>query len=153
MHLGLLAAAGLAASLHLVPHPQSVDLLSCPGQVSAIPRTVPVGFDAGARAEVDERWGALRIGRLRTASGLDPAITVRHDGSLPAQAYRLTVRGGRASIESADEAGAFYAAMTLAQLPVHSSEGWSIPCVRIEDRPALRWRILSDDVSRGPLPT
>jgi hypothetical protein len=112
-----------------------------------------VGFDAGARAEVDERWGALRIGRLRTASGLDPAITVRHDGSLPAQAYRLTVRGGRASIESADEAGAFYAAMTLAQLPVHTGESWSIPCVRIEDRPALLWRILSDDVSRGPLPT
>jgi len=118
MHLGLLAAAGLAASLHLVPQPQSVDLLSCPGQPSAIPRTVPTGFDAGARAELDERWDALRIGRLRTASRRDAAIIVRHDGSLPAQAYRLTVRGGRASIESSDEAGAFYAAMTLAQLPV-----------------------------------
>ncbi|MGA7200511.1 MAG: hypothetical protein WBX26_01670, partial [Candidatus Cybelea sp.] len=69
MHLGLLSAAGFAASLHLVPHPQSVDLLACPGQASAIPLTVPRGFDAGARAELDERWGALRIGRLRTASG------------------------------------------------------------------------------------
>jgi hypothetical protein len=114
---------------------------------------VPTGFDAGARTELDERWGALRIGRLRTASGRDAAITVRRDGSLPAQAYRLTVRDGRASIESSDEAGAFYAAMTLAQLPVHSGGTWSVPCVRIEDRPALEWRILSDDVSRGPLPT
>jgi hexosaminidase len=153
MHLGLLSAVGLAASLHLVPHPQNVELLSCPGQVSAIPRTVPVGFDAGARAELDERWGALRIGRLRTAAGRDAAITVRNDRSLPAQAYRLTVRDGRASIESSDEAGAFYAAMTLAQLPVLSGGGWGVPCVRIEDRPALQWRILSDDVSRGPLPT
>jgi len=153
MHLGLLSAAGLAASLHLVPHPQSVDVLSCPGQASAVPRTVTAGFDEGARAELDERWGALRIGRLRTASGRDAAITVRHDGSLAAQAYRLTVREGRASIDSSDGAGAFYAAMTLAQLPVRSGGSWSVPCVRIADRPALQWRILSDDVSRGPLPT
>jgi hypothetical protein len=153
MHLGLLSAAGLAASLHLVPHPQSVDLLSCRGQASAVPLTVLQGFDAGARAELDERWAALRIGRLRTALGGGAEITVRHDGSLPAQAYRLTVRDGRASIESSDAAGAFYAAMTLAQLPVRSEGNWSVPCVRIEDRPALQWRILSDDVSRGPLPT
>ncbi len=153
MHLGLLSAAGLAASLHLVPHPQSVDVLSCPGQASAVPLTVLPGFDAGARAELDERWGALRIGRLRTVSGRDAGITVRHDGSLPAQAYRLLVRDGRASIESSDADGAFYAAMTLAQLPVRSQGSWSVPCVRIEDRPALQWRILSDDVSRGPLPT
>jgi hexosaminidase len=153
MHLGLLSAAGLAASLHLVPHPQSVDVLSCPGQASAVPMTVRRGFDAAARAELDERWAALQIGRLRTVSGRDAAITVRHDGSLPAQAYRLTVRKGRASIESSDEAGAFYAAITLAQLPVRSGGIWSVPCVRIVDRPALQWRILSDDVSRGPLPT
>jgi hexosaminidase len=153
MHLGLLSAVGLAASLHLVPHPQSVDLLSCPGRASAIPLTVPEGFDAGARAELDERWGGLRIGSLHTASGRNAAITVRRDRSLPAQAYRLTVRAGRASIESSDAAGAFYAAVTLSQLPVHSQGSWSIPCVRIVDRPALQWRILSDDVSRGPLPT
>src|ERR1700734_1665123 len=43
--------------------------------------------------------------------------------------------------------------MTLAQLPLRSEGNWVVPCVRIEDRPALQWRILSDDVSRGPLPT
>src|ERR1700734_4252513 len=42
--------------------------------------------------------------------------------------------------------------MTLAQLPLRSEGNWVVPCVRIEDRPALQWRILSDDVSRGPLP-
>ena len=78
---------------------------------------------------------------------------MRRDQSLQPQAYRLTVRDGRALIESSDAAGAFYAAMTLAQLPVRANESWAMPCVRIEDRPALSWRILSDDVSRGPLPT
>src|SRR5579885_2458601 len=43
--------------------------------------------------------------------------------------------------------------MTLAQLPERTAGGWMVPCARIEDRPALRWRIASDDVSRGPLPT
>jgi hypothetical protein len=43
--------------------------------------------------------------------------------------------------------------MTLAQLPVRAGDAWRVPCVRISDRPALEWRILSDDVSRGPLPT
>lgn len=61
--------------------------------------------------------------------------------------------GGRATIESADAAGAFYASTTLAQLPLRRNGAWTMPCVRIEDRPALPWRVLSDDVSRGPLPT
>jgi hypothetical protein len=78
---------------------------------------------------------------------------MRRDAALPPQGYRLSVAAGRASITSADDAGAFYAAMTLSQLPLRANGAWTMPCVRIEDRPALRWRVLSDDVSRGPLPT
>jgi hexosaminidase len=141
-----------ATALHLVPAPTRVEELACPAN-AAVPRTVSPGFDSGARMEVDERWGALGIGRLRTVSGGEATISVRRDGSLAPQAYRLTVRAGEAVIESADAAGAFYAAMTLAQLPTRSGGRWTMPCVRIEDRPALRWRVLSDDVSRGPLPT
>ena len=120
---------------------------------AAVPRTVAAAFDPGARSELDERWHALGIGLLRTVPRGDAAIAVRHDGLLGPQAYRLTVDSKHVSIESADSAGAFYAAMTLAQLPVRANGIWSVPCVRIEDRPALRWRVLSDDVSRGPLPT
>ncbi|HEY2473535.1 MAG TPA: glycoside hydrolase family 20 zincin-like fold domain-containing protein [Candidatus Cybelea sp.] len=153
MHPGLLFAAALATSLHLLPHPQSVEGLACSARVSGIPQTVAPSFDEGARTEIDERWSALGIGRLRTGSGSGAAILVRSDSTLSPQAYRLTVRDGRATIESADAAGAFYGAMTLAQLPVRANGAWTIPCVRITDKPALPWRILSDDVSRGPLPT
>ncbi len=118
-----------------------------------MPHTVTADFDPGARAELDERWRALGIGSLRSAAPGLAAITVRRDRSLPPEAYRLTVEAGRARIESADAAGAFYAAMTLAQLPVRARAGWTMPCLHIEDRPVLPWRILSDDVSRGPLPT
>ncbi len=43
--------------------------------------------------------------------------------------------------------------MTLAQLARRVPGGFTLPCVQIDDAPALRWRIVSDDVSRGPLPT
>ncbi len=136
--------------LHLLPRPAGVELLPC--RVSAaVLRTVAPEFDGGARDELDERWTALGLSRLQTSGA--PAIVVRRDAGLGAQAYRLTVRYGRALIESSDADGAFYAAMTLAQLPVRDGNRWTIPCVRVEDRPALRWRVLSDDVSRGPLPT
>ena len=136
--------------LHLVPRPASVELLPCRVSTPAL-RSVAPQFDAGARDELDERWTALGLPRLRTSTA--PSIAVRRDPGLGAQAYRLTVRDGRAIIESGDSDGAFYGAMTLAQLPVRDRGRWTLPCVRIEDRPALRWRVLSDDVSRGPLPT
>jgi hexosaminidase len=142
-----------AALLHLLPRPNQIENLSCPPSGSAVPRTVSASFDDAARAEIDERWGALGIGRLRTSGSRDASISVERDAALAPQAYRLTVQSARARIQSADAAGAFYAAMTLAQLPVRTRGAWTIPCVRIEDRPAAQWRILSDDVSRGPLPT
>ena len=108
-------------------------------------------FDAGALDEIDERWRALGIPSLvKSASATD--IQVVH-ANLPPQAYHLQTRAdGTVTITAGDAAGAFYGAMTLAQLPQPSGRGWSLPCVRISDAPALRWRVLSDDVSRGPLP-
>ena len=77
---------------------------------------------------------------------------MRHDASLPPQAYRLTV-AATSDDRKLDAEGTFYAAMTLAQLPYRAGGAWRLPCVAISDRPALQWRVLSDDVSRGPLPT
>jgi hexosaminidase len=151
--LALLSVAAAIASLHLIPQPAQIAPLSCFTAQSTVPRTVSPRFDPAARAQIDERWTGLGIGALRTSTRGRAAITVRSNTSLAPQAYRLTVRNGRADIESSDAAGAFYAAMTLAQLPTVAHGVWRMPCVHIDDHPALRWRILSDDVSRGPLPT
>ncbi len=100
---------------------------------------------------MNERWSALHIGSLRVAAA--PTIVVRRDAALRDQAYRLIVNSHGATIQASSAAGAFYGAMTLAQLPLRAGGRWRMPCVQIDDAPALRWRILSDDVSRGPLPT
>jgi hypothetical protein len=99
-----------------------------------------------------ERWHALGIAapQTRTAAQL---VTLARDAALGAQAYRLAVDPRGVRIVASDADGEFYAWTTLAQLATKSGADWSLPCVAIDDAPAMRWRILSDDVSRGPLPT
>jgi hexosaminidase len=135
-------------ALHLIPRPVSLVRASCS---VATPRVVAADIDPAALDELQRRWTALGIARPR--AGAHPALRFERDADLASQAYRLAVTANGTTVWSRDRDGAFYAVMTLAQLPVRSGSQWVLPCVRIADRPALRWRILSDDVSRGPLPT
>jgi hexosaminidase len=137
-----------AAVLHVLPQPSHVVRRSCSVPVIG---TVPRDIDPGALDELRERWSALGVATVRLAS--NPQVRFAHDPHLGAQAYRLDVGRRGVLVTSGDGDGAFYGVMTLAQLPERTARGWRLPCVRIDDRPALRWRILSDDVSRGPLPT
>jgi hexosaminidase len=147
----MMLAAAMAAALHLLPRPQSVAAIPCGRAFSfARPLQVDANFDGAALEEIDERWRALHLPLLRRSSTPDVRIVL---AALPAQSYRLTVKaGGNTLIEAGDGDGAFYAAMTLAQLPRRVGSHFELPCARIADTPALRWRVLSDDVSRGPLP-
>ena len=141
-----------AAALHLLPQPRSIERSRCPATFTfARALTVSKNADPGSVELVDERWRALGIPTLKTAAS--PDILVAHDPSLGPQAYRLTVNGMTIRIAASSAEGAFDAMMTLAQLPQRNGSRWMLPCVAISDAPALRWRILSDDVSRGPLPT
>lgn len=138
----------LAFALHVLPRPVTFEQDACS---IAPPVTAPAAIDPGAFDIWQRRWRALRIGNV--ARGARSRIRFVHDGAIAAQGYRLTVARSGVTIASADSDGAFYAVMTLAQLPVRAGARWVLPCVHIADAPALRWRILSDDVSRGPLPT
>ena len=112
---------------------------------------VSTDIDAGALDILRERWSALGVAHVATTTRA--SVQFLRAASMPPQAYRLTVTRSGVQIWSSDPDGAFYAVMTLAQLPVRDGARWTLPCVRIIDWPALRWRVLSDDVSRGPLPT
>ncbi len=147
----MLDAVLAMVALHVLPRPATIVPLPCPIAGAPFPRVGLQRVDAGGIELIRERWRALGI----DARGTDRSATirVRHDPSQSAQSYELTVNDRGATIASGDDAGTFYALTTLAQLPVRRNERWYMPCVRIADRPALRWRVLSDDVSRGPLPT
>lgn len=142
--------AALALTLHLLPRPQNVSLQNCAFPMKRALRVART-FDPGALAELDERWRALGMPALAKTAGITDVRVQR--ANMPSQSYRLTTQAdGKVTIAAGGGDGAFYAAMTLAQLPQRRSGAWVLPCVRISDSPALRWRVLSDDVSRGPLP-
>jgi hypothetical protein len=160
-------------SLHLLPQPRAVLVHECASPISLRESlTVPDSFDSAALDEINQRWMALGIPPLERApkypalprnvvpvpdSRPGPNISVERV-ALPGQSYRLKISNngwagnGYVEIQSSDGDGAFYGAMTLAQLPQRVNGKWVLPCVDISDAPALRWRVLSDDVSRGPLP-
>ena len=113
--------------------------------------SLPRDADDGGAAIVRERWTALGVRPAAARSGF--SVALRNGASQSPEAYALTVDMRGVRIAAADAEGAFDAYATLAQLARRDGPVWRIPCVRIDDAPALRWRVLSDDVSRGPLPT
>jgi len=141
-----------AIALHVLPEPSRVASHACRSPFAMRrPLRVAPGTDPAAVALVDERWRALGIPALAVGGPAD--IVVATDRALPAQGYRLSTDGPNVRVAARDADGAFYAFATLAQLPQRDGSGWRLPCATIDDAPALKWRILSDDVSRGPLPT
>ncbi|HEV7746774.1 MAG TPA: glycoside hydrolase family 20 zincin-like fold domain-containing protein [Pyrinomonadaceae bacterium] len=72
--------------------------------------------------------------------------------NLDAEGYVLVVSPDEVVVAGKSAAGAFYGLQTLKQL-VRGEGDLFIPAVEIVDWPAMRWRGVSDDISRGPVPT
>ena len=95
------------------------------------------------RSDLDQRRRVVPHGRPERAAST----------RLPAEGYRLTVAGdGAARVETADDAGWFYAQRTLDQLR-SLDPGGAVPVGEIEDWPDLPVRAVMLDVSRCKVPT
>ena len=138
-----------------MPRPVSVRAIhECAVDATALSRSlerVPARVAGGADL-VRERFAGLGIGANAKATPV--SITFSSDQSVERQGYALHVGHDGVRVRASDDEGAFYALVTLSQLARRGGPGsWYLPCSDIYDVPALRWRILSDDISRGPLPT
>ena len=71
---------------------------------------------------------------------------VERVASIPPEGYELSVTKDGVTIRSSDDAGAFYAKMTLAQLRSPGKD--AIPCVEIKDVPKFKWRGVLLDTAR-----
>lgn len=140
-----------AALPSVVPAPRTAREIRCAGVVSlAAPLHIVTSLDAGGYDEIVERWHALGI-PAPSPSASGAKIRVALVGG--PERYALRIDGAGVSIRANAADGEFDALVTLAQLAQRGTQGWTLPCAQIDDAPALRWRIVSDDVSRGPLPT
>jgi hypothetical protein len=73
--------------LHVIPQPARAERLSC--HTAAFALRVSPAFDRAALAELNERWSALGLGRLRVGGA--PRIVVHRVSFLPLQAYRMRI--------------------------------------------------------------
>ncbi|MGB9876956.1 MAG: beta-N-acetylhexosaminidase [bacterium] len=73
--------------------------------------------------------------------------------NLPREGYVLEVGEDYVAVLANDRDGVFWGMQTLRQMLEGGKGKLLIPGARIVDYPKLRWRGITDDVSRGPIPT
>jgi hexosaminidase len=95
---------------------------------------------------------AGELDRPRIVAALKKAGATIPPG-LDGEGYVLTVTSEQIIVGGQTEAGTFYGLQTLKQLVRGDGANAFVPGVQIVDWPAMRWRAVSDDISRGPVPT
>jgi hexosaminidase len=164
-------AVPAAETLRVIPLPREVVSVGAPVRLAG-PVHVDAGSDAGLRAAGGEFVAALRergveatdgggrgyaVRLLRAASRAGREFLDEHrlafDSTMREEGYVLVADGRGAHVVATSDAGAFYGLQTLAQLITGAGEGAQLRPATVRDWPAMRWRGVHDDLSRGPMPT
>jgi hypothetical protein len=168
--LPVLAAAQTPAPA-LIPLPREIKSIGAPVPLRT-PIAIVAGRDSADRgaaeifvSELAERGvaarvtgdGAWRVTLLRTGTAEASAVLTEaglsFDAPMHDEGYVLITAANGARIVGATPAGIFYGLQTLAQLVGTSAGGPTVRAAVIRDWPAMRWRGVHDDLSRGPVPT
>jgi len=88
-----------------------------------------------------------RLFSLCQDKGIYPGADLGEEG------YILLIEKNNIYITSKSETGAFYGVQTLKQLLRGDPESVQLPILFIRDWPAIGFRCVMDDISRGPVPT
>ena len=109
--------------------------------------SLSIGRGQARRDILIGRIDLLPIAQALKRNGAEPPVTLSEEGYvIVANADHVIVAGNTAG-------GTFYGLQTLKQLVRGDGAQAFVPAVKIVDWPTMRWRGVSDDISRGPVPT
>ncbi len=145
-----------AGELNIVPRPASVE--QSEGRFDL--RGIRIYADESCRAAVAEFAGQLSLvtgGRVEmTVRAKKADMAFITDPSLEAEEYLLDVKPDRIVVKASGMAGFLYSLSTLKQMmpaaffgtAEASSEDWTVPCVKISDKPRFVYRGIHLDCAR-----
>lgn len=160
---GLLAAGAHAQSLKLIPMPRELHA-AADRQLLAGLRIQCAGCTPEDQFTADDLRQTLSLRGVPSAAtaGASTVELVRSSGdklpagfdeAMRAEGYRIESSATGIVITAATAEGLFYGAQTAKQL-VETTNGHAVlHAAAIRDWPAMRYRGLDDDLSRGPVPT
>ena len=157
--LAVPAVAQTASPLHLIPMPREVTFKGdqpVTGFTVECPNCGPEDQFAASdlRDELAARGvpsgNGLRIVLQRLGQHPDPSFTP----AMQPEGYTIASAPDALTLTGATGAGIFYAAQTLKQMIERQPNGsFVLHAAEIRDWPAMHYRGLSDDLSRGPVDT
>lgn len=113
--------------------------------------------ERGLRAELassDRAWiVSLHHPGTTAANEAMARASLSWDATMDAEGYILVADARGAHLIASSDAGTFYALQTLKQLFTGAGDRARLTPAVIRDWPAMRWRGVHDDLSRGPVPT
>ncbi len=163
------AQAQVQVQIHLLPAPREAHFGATADLPARIVVLVPgrAPDDEFAARDLEEalkqlppggsRYGIYRIELLRTTS-LEAKDVLRRNKlvfapAMQSQGYALVIGKREAYIVGFTGSGVFYGVQTFKQLLPLPGEPRELPTGTVRDWPAMQFRGISDDLSRGPFPT
>ena len=114
-------------------------------------------ISAGQGAPAAPAAVAYRVLLLRSDTPAAKALLAHtglaFDPAMDSEGYILVIEPHQASIVAASSAGIFYGVQTFKQLLPLPGAARELPTGTVRDWPAMRYRGVQDDLSRGPVPT
>ena len=167
-------SAFASAQVHLLPAPRETHFDGKTSLPARIEVNVP-GHDAGDQFAASDLLEAVKQGASKQVAPAKPAIAayrvvllradsiaakallarlnLAFDPAMDAEGYVMAIEPHQTNIVAGSGAGIFYGVQTFKQLlPLPDAER-ELPTGTVRDWPAMRYRGVQDDLSRGPVPT